>query len=169
MGLRASGSSPICKHASPAGLQSQMFWELIFMVHYPWAGSREVGLRPLLPWGEPPQLSLSSCLWVTHPLPPIPLYPPSLCLGCHGLSLPWTTQEAGPGHSDQVLTWFSFPAKAQGRWVVVKVRKECLLTSATLAGGGRAVRMRACPTVTKLAPQGARHPFSLCLSLRIYW
>lgn len=33
---------------SPAGLQSQMFWGLIFLMQDPWAGKPEVGLKSLL-------------------------------------------------------------------------------------------------------------------------
>ena len=37
---------------SPAGLQSQMLWGLMFPVQGPWAGEPEVKLRPLTPVGE---------------------------------------------------------------------------------------------------------------------
>ena len=38
---------------SPAGLQSQTFWGLIFPVKDPQAGEPSVELRPFTPWGEP--------------------------------------------------------------------------------------------------------------------
>ena len=41
-------------------------WGLVFLVLEPQAGEPNVGLRPLVPWGEPLQLCLSSCLWVTY-------------------------------------------------------------------------------------------------------
>ena len=40
---------------SPAGLKSQMFWELIFPVQGPQAGEPDVGLRTLTAVGEPLQ------------------------------------------------------------------------------------------------------------------
>ena len=56
--LRVSSShSPLgLLKVSPAGLQNQTFWSLIFPTQDPWAGDPEVGLRPLASWGEPPQL-----------------------------------------------------------------------------------------------------------------
>lgn len=46
---------------STAGLQSQKFWGLVFLVRKP-----NVGFRSLAPWGESLQLQLFSCLWVAH-------------------------------------------------------------------------------------------------------
>ena len=40
----------------PAGLQSQKFWGLFFLVQGPQAGETKVRLRPLTLWGEPLQL-----------------------------------------------------------------------------------------------------------------
>ena len=37
---------------SPAGLKSQMLWELTFLVPDLWAGEPDVGLRTLTPVGE---------------------------------------------------------------------------------------------------------------------
>lgn len=49
--------SPLASpYVIPSGLQSQMFWGLIFPVQDPQAGELDVGLRPLTPWGEPLQL-----------------------------------------------------------------------------------------------------------------
>ena len=45
---------------STAGLQSQKFWGLVFLVRKP-----NVGFRSLAPWGESLQLQFS-CLWVVH-------------------------------------------------------------------------------------------------------
>ena len=44
---------------SPAGLQSQMLWGLVFLVQDPWAGTPDVGLRPLTLVGEPLQWNYS--------------------------------------------------------------------------------------------------------------
>ena len=41
---------------SPAGLQSQMFWGLIFLVQDPQTGEPNVGFRPFAPWRGPLQL-----------------------------------------------------------------------------------------------------------------
>ena len=41
---------------SPAGLQSQKFWGLVFPVQDSQAGEPNVGLGPLTPWGESLQL-----------------------------------------------------------------------------------------------------------------
>ena len=41
---------------SPAGLQSQMFWGLLFLVPDPQTGELDVGLRLLGSWGEPLRL-----------------------------------------------------------------------------------------------------------------
>ena len=40
---------------SPTGLQSQVFWKLIFLVQDPWAGEPDVELRSLTLWGVPLQ------------------------------------------------------------------------------------------------------------------
>ena len=42
--------------ASPTGLQSQMFWGLIFLLQNLQTGQTDVGLRPLTRWGESLQL-----------------------------------------------------------------------------------------------------------------
>ena len=41
---------------SPAGLQSQMLWGLLFLLQDPKAGETNVGLKPLTPLGESLQL-----------------------------------------------------------------------------------------------------------------
>ena len=46
---------PALLKVSPAGLQSQMLWGLIFPVQDPWAGKCNTGLRPLTPLEEPLQ------------------------------------------------------------------------------------------------------------------
>ena len=42
---------------SPTDLQGQRLWGLIFLLTYPWAGESAVGLRTLIPMGEPLQYS----------------------------------------------------------------------------------------------------------------
>ena len=51
-----SHSSLSFPKASPFGLQSQTFWELIFPEQKPWAGEPNGRLWLLTPWGEPLQL-----------------------------------------------------------------------------------------------------------------
>ena len=45
-------SLPTLPNFSPAGLQSQTFWGLIFLVQDPWAGKPNVELRLLAPWED---------------------------------------------------------------------------------------------------------------------
>ena len=44
---------------SPTDLQSRMLWGLVFTVLDPWAGGPDMGLRILIPVGEPLQYSYS--------------------------------------------------------------------------------------------------------------
>lgn len=62
----ASYSHLALPYASPGGIQSQVFWGLIFPEQNPQAGPANVGLRPLTTWGKPLQLGLPSHLWVIH-------------------------------------------------------------------------------------------------------
>lgn len=49
-------SSLALLYASLAGLQSQMFLGLIFLVQNSLDGVHDVRLRPFVPWGDPMQL-----------------------------------------------------------------------------------------------------------------
>lgn len=62
-----SYSPPALPYARPASFQSQVFWELFFLVQDPWAAEPDVRLGSLPAWGQSLQLWLPSCLWVTHP------------------------------------------------------------------------------------------------------
>lgn len=52
-GISISPSPLGFQKVSAAGLCSQTFWGLIFLVQQPQAGAPDVGLRPLTPLGEP--------------------------------------------------------------------------------------------------------------------
>ena len=51
-GIYVSYSPPALQYASPIGLHSQMFLELIFSVLDPWGRESDVELRSLTPWGR---------------------------------------------------------------------------------------------------------------------
>ena len=54
------------RKVSPTGLQSQIFWGLIFLMQDPQVGGPNVRFRSLTLWGEPLQCNYS--LIVGHPL-----------------------------------------------------------------------------------------------------
>ena len=65
-GVSVSYSSLALPYTSPTCLQSYTFWELIFPVKDLWAREPDVGLGYFTFLGEPLQLWLSSCFWVTY-------------------------------------------------------------------------------------------------------
>lgn len=63
-GVSLSSSPLALLFASPTGLQSQMFRELIFLTQGPQTGEPNLGLSTLVLWGKSLQLWLFSHLWV---------------------------------------------------------------------------------------------------------
>ena len=63
-----SWSPEALPNISPTNFQSQLFWGIIFWVHFHQAEEPEVGLGPFAPWGIGPvahslRLCYYSCLW----------------------------------------------------------------------------------------------------------
>ena len=61
-GVSISHSPLDLLEVSPPGLQSKIFWGIIFLRQDPQTWEPNVGLRTLTPWEEPLQLQLSSHL-----------------------------------------------------------------------------------------------------------